>query len=392
MRHPMARSLEPIPFEENGQRLIALRDPTGICSDVCVLQPVAYVLWSLMDGKSTLTEIQARFRDEFQGSVELPLLEELIGNFDSHLILDSPTTRARLEQFPARPAAHAGSAYPSEPETLVQFLDEILDLETLPTSEATPWGMLAPHIDLRRGARSYSKSYGELRARLPATATVFVLGISHAFARTPYILTRKDFDTPLGAISTNIELVERLAKACSFDPFLDEYNHFGEHSIEFQAVFLKRLMPEGLTMVPILCGSFHEALMDGTDPRELPGVADFLNELTAIVAETPDAIVIAGADLAHVGERFGGARLSEKDLEQLDKADRESLNLVVENDQLAFFQTLQADSGSRNYCGTSAIFTMMEALDRPATLHLYEQCCEPGNVSAVTIASASLYN
>ncbi len=391
MSLPLARSLEPIPFEHEGQSLIALRDPTGICPELCVLQPVAYVLWSLMDGRSSLEQIQDNFRDRFGGRVDSSLLSSLVTDLENHMVLECPAARARLDAFPTRPAAHAGAAYPRDAGELKTFLDDIIDQEEPPEPAGRLLGMLTPHIDLARGSRSYSLSYGELRRTGMKSATVFVLGISHALSRTPFILTRKNFETPLGEIPTAVELVDQLVEACDFDPFQDEYNQFGEHSIEFQAVFLRHLFPEGLRMVPILCGSFHEALTSGGDPRDLPGVRSFLNRLTELVRSVPDALVIAGADLAHVGERFGGERLSENDLQALGVADQESLAQVVANDQLKFFATLQADGGARNYCGTAAIFSMMEALDLPARLHLYQQCNEPQNTSTVTVCSASLY-
>lgn len=388
---PLARSLEPIPFEHEGQNLVALRDPTGICPDLCVLQPAAYVLWSLMDGRSTLEQIQANFHSRYGGSIEAGLLSNLVSDFEGYMVLECPAARDRLNSFTSRPAAHAGNAYPADPEELQTFLDDILGLESAPRPQGTLQGMLTPHIDLNRGARSYSLSYGELRNQKLESATIFVLGISHALSRTPFILTRKNFETPLGLVETAVDVVDQLALHCDFDPYQDEYNQFGEHSIEFQAVFIKHILPQA-KMVPILCGSFHEALMNGGDPRDLPGVRGFLEGFRELVRGTPDALVIAGADLAHVGERFGGVSLSAADLEALARADQESLTQVVENDQRAFFQTLQNDGGSRNYCGTSAIFTMMEALDLPAHLHLYEQCNEPGNTSTVTVASASLYS
>lgn len=391
MLMPLARALEPIPFEHEGQNLIALRDPTGICTELCVLQPAAYILWSLMDGRSSLEQIQANFFSRFGGRVDRGLLTSLVSDFESHMVLECSAARERLNALATRPAAHAGGAYPAEPEELRSFLNDIIDLESPPQSEGKLMGMLTPHIDLARGARSYSYSYGELKRLKLESATVFVLGISHALSRTPFILTRKSFETPLGEVETAVELVDRLAEGCDFDPYQDEYNQLGEHSIEFQAVFLRHLFPQGLRMVPILCGSFHEALASGEDPRELPGVRKFLDHFAQVVKETPDALVIAGADLAHVGERFGGERLSEQDLKALDAADRASLAKVVENDHLGFFATLQADEGARNYCGTSAIFTMMEALDLPAKLHLYQQCNEPQNSSTVSVASASLY-
>ncbi|MBI2302786.1 MAG: hypothetical protein HYU66_28100, partial [Armatimonadetes bacterium] len=52
------RPLEAIPFEHDGERRIAWRDPMGISPTVEVAQPVA-VLMSLFDGSRTGDEVRA---------------------------------------------------------------------------------------------------------------------------------------------------------------------------------------------------------------------------------------------------------------------------------------------------------------------------------------------
>lgn len=394
MEHPVVRPLEPVPIDHGEQRFIALRDNTGLSAGMVLLQPAAYFLLQFMDGKHNRSEIRQRFTATT--GLELPeeMLENLLAQLDEHLVLDGPRAREALARHSLRPAAHAGSAYPSDPAELKLFLDGVLGLDPNGVGEVAGRlaGVLAPHIDIRRGAACYSQAFSELRARRPERILAIVLGISHSASRTPFILTRKDFETPLGPVPTDLAVVDELAAACDFDPFTDEYNHLGEHSVEFQAVFLRHLYPSHLRMVPILCGSFHRPLLEGGLPEDIAGVPAFFSALKRVVeGHSEEAVIIASVDLAHVGVRFGGSPLSEQDLAALAVADRESLARAVEGDAPGFFATLQADGGARSYCGTSAIYTMLRVLDTSGTLHRYDQCNEPGNVSSVTIAAAGYY-
>ncbi|MBI3928558.1 MAG: AmmeMemoRadiSam system protein B [Armatimonadetes bacterium] len=398
MERPVARPLEPVPIQYGGSTMIALRDPSGLSERIIMLQPAAYTLLQFMDGSNTREEILEKFQAWSGVILRRNLLDDLLEQLEANLVLDSPQARLALDRRVHRPAAHAGAAYPADRRELRLFLDGLLALRKNQTPATTGMSLVAtvaPHIDLQRGASCYSVAYNELIAHAIPQRTFVVLGISHALSRSPFILTRKSFQTPLGPVPTDQEFVGELADACEFDVFLDEYNHFGEHSVEFQAVLLRHVYPDAaLKIVPVLCGSFHRPLLEGGSPRDIPGVASFLAALRGALQKRPgEAFVLASVDLAHVGERFGGSALSEEQLGELAAKDRDSLLRAVEGDAEGFFATLQADRGERNYCGTSAIYTMLEVLGNPrGQLHRYDQCNEPGNASCVTVAAAGYYS
>lgn len=380
----MVRPLEPIPLEHDGHKIVALRDPTGFSQNVAVLPLHSFVLVQMMDGTRTREGILAEVDARFGLRLDPAQLEELIEGLDRALLLDSPRARQVLGAQRERPAAHVGTAYPAEPEELRLFLDGIL--ARLPRRRPLRLkALMAPHIDLARGADSYAFAYDRIGATREAEAFV-VLGISHAPARNPYVLTRKSFLTPLGTVPTAVELVDELVAGCDFDPFLDEFNHVGEHSVEFQAVWLRHVLGE-VPIVPVLCGSFQEPLVGGGRPEDIPGVASFLNALRGLM-ERRRVCLVAGVDLSHVGVRFGGSPLSDGDLEALRRADLASLERVTAGDAAGFFASLQADGGRRNWCGTSAIYTMLAVLGQPGSLDHYQQCNEPGNLSTVAVAAA----
>jgi len=71
--------------------------------------------------------------------------------------------------------------------------------------------IVAPHIDLRRGGGCYAAIYRELARRSKARRFI-VLGICHHPTVHRFALCRKDYDTPLGLVKTDRELVDRLAR------------------------------------------------------------------------------------------------------------------------------------------------------------------------------------
>ncbi|MCE7870070.1 AmmeMemoRadiSam system protein B [bacterium CPR1] len=384
------RPLEPVPIDHEGERLIAFRDSAGLVSGVVMVRPAAYVLVSLLDGTRTKQEALAEFAVRTGARVDLATLDALIEQLEQALIMDGPRARQALASMSERPAAHAGSAYPAEADELAQFLEALLARERPSEPPAPLSGLLTPHIDLRRGAESYAMAYNSLINGLGENDTFVILGISHAPCRQPFILTRKPFETPFGYLQPDLDLIEELVQGCDFDPFQDEYNHLGEHSVEFQ---------NGDSVSPGIGGTAGEApvaIRKRSARRARPppfGTPSFLAALKSAVQRRPGRVcLIAGADLAHKGVRFGEPPLDRDFLSQLELADLESLRYCEQGDYDAFFATHQADRGERNYCGTSAIYTMLHCLGgQPGVLHRYQQCNEPGVVSTVTVAAASYY-
>ena len=85
-------------------------------------------------------------------------------------------------------------------------------------SAATPKAIVAPHIDFHRGGPAYAWAYKGL-AESDGADLFILLGTSHCGGRTPFILTLKDFETPLGLVETDKEFVDALAGGCGDDLF-----------------------------------------------------------------------------------------------------------------------------------------------------------------------------
>jgi predicted class III extradiol MEMO1 family dioxygenase len=96
---------------------------------------------------------------------------------------------------------------------------------------------------------------------------------------------------------------------------------------------------------------------------------------------------VAGADLAHVGPRFGDPESIAPDaLAQLGVDDRATLEAVAAGDAEAFFDDTSRDGDRRRICGLSPIWTLLRANGgRAGVLRQYGQWPDPQAV--VTFAS-----
>jgi MEMO1 family protein len=369
-----------------------LRDRAGLTTQQIVVSLPALYLIELADGTRTLDQIVKNMRETTGLVVEENQIADLMNSLDERFLLDNARARKKLHEVRPRPAVHAGSGYPLETPELEAFLDDIIGDAPEASPTFSPASIL-PHIDFFRGRDSYQAGYRHLHGLASSgegPINIVILGISHALASTPFILTHKDFDTPLGVVETNSDLIDRLSQGLPFDPFRDEYNHLSEHSVEFHAVVLKRLMGQRpFKIVPILCCSFHEAILGDFSPLKLGGVREFLGNLEEL-KELGNVHFLASVDLAHMGMQFGGERLNRGFLKQLKNRDLESLKGVSNGKADEFFATHQRDKGERNYCGTPAIYTLLQLFPLEFTLHKYQQCTDPDLSSTVTVCAATL--
>jgi AmmeMemoRadiSam system protein B len=257
--------------------------------------------------------------------------------------------------------------------------------------------LVAPHIDPWRGAVSYGHAYRALAAALPPKADTFILfGTSHAPMREPFALCRKAFATPLGTIDCDLAGIDALAaRAQGFDPFADQLNHKREHSLEFQVVFLKHVLKDRpARIVPILAGLGAQQT-SREDPARFAHVTHFVDGIRELVESRPGrVVVVAGADLAHVGPRFGDERpLTAEERGRLERADRTSLEHAASLDAGGFWDHVAGDLDARRVCGLAPIWSLLRSIStrvRGRLLH-YEQTIDRDDGSIVSHAAVGFY-
>ena len=232
-------------------------------------------------------------------------------------------------------------------------------------------GLIAPHIDPRRGSAAYAHAYGELMAHDPPELVIVLRTSHYGVGPQLFSATRKNYATPLGVVDTDVEFIDRLAAAYTGgDLFADEILHRAEHSIEFQALFLAySLGVRGYKIVPILVSSFHQMIASGATPAGDPRVRSFLDAMSRLLAaETRKVLVLSGVDFAHVGKKFGDSFAADETVAQrIQGEDLALIENIKRGDPIGFFSDIAKDGDARKVCGVALMYTQLELLKgRPA--------------------------
>ncbi len=405
IEYPKLRYVEAIPSEENGKKVVYLRDPQNPGGNVIAVSPSAVIALSLFDGEKSVEEICGILSQRFGGDVRKEDIENIVSKLDEALFLDSPRYREYINgierefrEAEVREAGFAGLSYPSSADELGEWFGRFLEEaggENGNGETGKLKGIVSPHIDYSRGGVSYARAY----ATLPESeADVFIIfGTSHyGQVDNPFILTKKNFRTPLGEAKTNGEIIERLEAACGWNLFEGELSHKTEHSIEFQVAFLQYMLggKRDFTIVPVLCTSFHRMVTEGSSPSEDERVSKFLGEMKKIISGLGErAFIIAGADMAHVGLKFGdNDRVNDETLGVIRERDLASLAFGENMDAEGFYRSIESEKDWRKICGLSPIYAALSTTGAKRGVLLdYDQALEPDTGSVVSYASMGFY-
>ena len=339
MERPRVRYLDAQPY---GDKFL-ITDPFGV-SEPVVVTPELLLIMSLMDGTRSEEDIRREFTERTGLLLPEETLREIIENLDRNYLLLNRRFHAKLRSFRedmlkkgVREPFHAGDAYPKEPEELKKFIESSLKRE----ESESPIGILVPHMDMRVAIDTYGKVYGRLRLE---PETVVILGVSHYMHETPFSACPLDLDTPIGTLQVDREVLERLRSKFNYDIFQDILSYKKEHSIEFQAVFVKHLFPNA-KVVPLIVSYGDESSLKETAER----IASSLGNR--------EALIISSVDMSHVGKKFG-------DPASYDPSDRdkEYMKHLSELDSLSAFKLLKSDNNRTRIDGQFTNFVFTELL------------------------------
>lgn len=408
---PRLRPVEAFPVRENGDTLICLKDPLNLATPLAV-SPIGYFVMSFFDGRHSFVDVQEIYSKQFGTVLLSDELKRFVQMLDQHYYLLSERffkyRDGVIEEFQrqkTRAPAHAVGVYSPDPSGLKKQLDEYFlspggpGLPHGDERRAVPKAIVAPHIDFHRGGPAYAWAYKHL-AESEGAELYILLGTSHCGAEKPFILTLKDFDTPLGTVETDGEFVTKLQESCGDDFFADEYLHRSEHSLEFQVVFLKYLArrraeltgrrENPFKIVPILVSSFHAMVAEQALPETSSTVRSFLAALKELSdKERRKICFIAGVDLAHVGRQFGDREpLNEGFLKWVEAEDQRLLDRMIHLDAPGFFHEIAKDQDRRRICGFSPLYCLIHLLENAQGQCLkYSQAFTAETGSAVTFTS-----
>jgi hypothetical protein len=382
-------------------------------------------LLALMDGTRDEDALEAALL--FHAGVRLApgLLSQLLADLDEVYMLDNERFAGALaealreyREAPHRPVTLDSASFAGDPEGAAAQLQAYVDAlppagaagppknmggapediggppDSTSAQEQAIRGVVSPHIDYQRGGPVYAEVWRAAAHAAREAELVILLGTDHQGSDASVTLTRQSYATPWGVLPTDDSLVESLAEALGAEAaFAEELHHRGEHSIELAAVWLHFVRGgQPVALVPVLLGSFSAFVAGEGDPGEHGPFAAALEVLREAMAARR-TLVVAAADLAHMGPAFGDPHgLDFVAQAQLRNADERLLGAVYAGDAVDFFQQLKAEGDRRHVCGLPPIYLTLRLLGEtrgePAG---YALCpADPQGMSFVSIAGVTL--
>jgi hypothetical protein len=377
-QRPVLRNLQFSPLREQDEKYVLLWDPTGLSAEKLIVPLNYFYLLQYFDGEHSIEQIGAKYLQRFGEFLMPDRLAKLVADLDEKLFLEGERVEAAKREAaaayraaPTRPAAFAGRSYEAEAEKLSRQIESFFSSKEGPPGTPSEHrgkpikAIVAPHYELRLGGPIYAWAYKEL-AEAHRPDLFVILGTCHGGLEQGFAVTDKDFETPLGRLPVDRDLVDRLTRNGGGRFFAEDVRHRAEHTIEFQLPFLQHVAREqrNVTILPILCAFPASCFFDPELAATAEAVRAFLDGLKAALAESGrEACVIASADLAHIGLRYGDPQPpTDFSFHRCLQTDLEMLTHVERLDADAFARFIHEEGDRRRICGFAPIYSMLKLI------------------------------
>lgn len=429
---PKLRPVRGFPTQYQGQTMLGLSDARQI-SERMVLAPVAaQAILPLMNGERSVGEIVAQVG---RGLTDTHL-KQFIAQLDDAGLLFGPTFDAMLAQMhkdfdssptlpPSSTAAIAeslvGAKLGQEPtqqqkdeegpaalrEAMDQWVAQTLQADSNPVFSSLPKAVMAPHIDYPRGWMNYASVWGRMKS-VERPDRIVILGTNHFGMGTGITACDKGFQTPLGTSPSDTAFIERLKARLGPDAsqrlMANRYDHEREHSIELQVAWAQHCFGTDAAgnFVPVVGVLIHDPTVKDGESYDGKGLAlaPFVEALKAAIGEAGGrTLIVASADLSHVGPMFGDKDPLSGDQEPAVSArnrvmqhDQEMLALVAGNKPQDLITAMAWQQNPTRWCSIGNIIAALQVA-QPSKVELlrYMAAMDQQGMGMVTSAGAVMW-
>jgi len=187
-----------------------------------------------------------------------------------------------------RQSVIAGDWYPGQPDALRRTLEGYLADAEKVELEGELKSLISPHAGYAYSGPTAAHAYKQLEDG-PTFDTVAILSPVHQAYLGRFAVTKAGYyETPLGLVEVDAELVEALGKEVT----LNRVGFDGEHSLEIQLPFLQQVLGT-FTLLPVMLG---EPL---TSSRSLATCRELSAALAKLLRDR-QALIVASTDLSHL--------------------------------------------------------------------------------------------
>lgn len=406
--YPKLRPLNLRWTQYEGKEVLVLQDPLRMTENSLVVPRPLTPFLALLDGLRDNEEIAAGFLLRTGVPIPPDQVASFVQTLDDALLLENQrffsSKQQALENYragPFRTLALAPGSYSNDPAELRRVFDEYCreaqadDPQEKHQDIDGIVGLISPHIDFAKGWKTYARAWQPVRKAVEDADLVILLGTDHNGASGSLTLTRQSYATPWGVLPTDLELVDKLVDILGEErAFTEEVNHIGEHSIELASVWLHYMAGEKPKKVlPVLCGH-HEAALASTVGVEIDMDFRPLWDALALLAEVayePRVLVVAAADVSHIGPAFGDdAPIDDEGKSGVHSTDRQWLEAACSGSGDLLAKHILQNGDPTRICGMAPIHHMVTLLEGSTGKLLdYDQCpADEDFGSLVSIAGA----
>jgi len=366
----LKRGVEILPARDKERELILLKDNEGITNQVLVMPVETIALIQFFDRQNSIKDIQNQILKLTNHLVSEYEIIEFVKQLEQANFLENEKVneiRKKLyEEFKnssVRKAIHKEVSYPENILELSSFMAKFLKIEEIKFPTQTIIGAISPHIDLIRGGSVYAKTYSELQKSV-IPDIVIAFGVSHKGGVSPFIFTKKEYETPYGNIQVDNDLYMKFKEVLWYEPDEEEFFHKDEHSLELQALWLKYIWRDKTPKwLPILVTDF-ERFCEKNPPSKIEYIEKFFSSAEIILKEllnqNKKVLILAGVDFSHVGPRFGDdIEITPEIKKTIEEYDKKILNLALELKADEFFLSVAETENETNICGLSATYSAL---------------------------------
>ena len=403
-QYPLLRNLQFSPIKEGEEQYMVLWDPSGLSKDKLVLPLNYFFIIQHFDGDHSLQDIVGLYLKRFGEFLMPNKVEQLVADLDQKLFLEGDRIKAVKQQArdlyrqsALRSAVFAGRSYEADGEKLTKQIESFFTSKEGPDFKPSEHrgkkikGLVVPTFDLKQAGPIYAWAYKELQEAAQPDLYV-VIGTAYAGLDNLFSVTDKDFENPLGVVRSDQALVSKIKEQFPM-LFEEDLCHQAEHAIEFQLPFLQHVvgLKKPITIVPILC-SFSALSLSEQHVRQ--SVEGFLGDLRDILTGSGrDHCVIAAAELAHLGMRYGDKEPpTDFSFHRSMQHDLEMLKPVEERKPDEFTNYIIKENDQRRISGFAPIYSLLRLIHAESGQVLrYDRGITDQYNSTVTYASMAFF-
>lgn len=347
LQRPHIRPFQPLAGNQQGQQVVALRNPVPMTEQMLVIPAQVFPLLGLFQGERTLEEISE------QTKAPVEFLQQLVQRLDESGLLWGPTSE-RFEQqvlervaaaghFPIGASAMAGKDAAEAKANLERALSEAED----PELESPVTGLVVPSMAYGQAAGSYAMAWKSIASGTKPDRVV-IIGSNLSGLGDGVVMSRHGFETPLGVVRPDSAAIDSLVSRLGDRLLKDELDFFTDATVQSQLPWMQSVLGDVPVVAALLPNPLNPLL---SDDGARVSHAEFCSALTDLVGEwSGRTLIVCSGDLSHVGAQFGDpAPIDEQHQDAIEKRDRELLALFIRGDRggKELIEALRQDNSQR---------------------------------------------